>query len=79
MDEALYKVVVDYGTDYANDCGDMTETQLFAYLSNRRLLGRTPQEVMNELEQKAGVMVEFENVAGKASFVRISRATAASV
>ncbi len=78
MEEALYRVVVDYGTEYANDCGEMTETQLLAYLSNRPLLGRTPQEVVDELGQKAGVMVEFENVAGKTSFVKISRVTAAS-
>lgn len=79
MEGALYKVIVDYGSDYANDCGQMTEAQLFAYLSNRRLRGRTPQEVLDELGQKAGVMVEFENVAGKTSFVKISRVTAASV
>lgn len=79
MEEALYKVVVDYGTDYANDCGEMTEAQLFAYLSNRRLLGCTPQEVLDELGEKAGVLVEFENLPGKTSFVKISRVTAASV
>ena len=78
MEEALYRVVVDYGTEYANDCGDMTEAQLFGYLSNRRLLGRTPEEVLDELGRNAGVMVEFENVAGKTSFVKISRVTAAS-
>jgi hypothetical protein len=43
------------------------------------LRGRTPEEVLDELEGKAGVMVEFENVAGKTSFVKISRVTAASV
>jgi hypothetical protein len=57
----------------------MTETQLFAYLGNRRLRGRIPEEVIDELAQKSGVMVEFENVASKTSFVKISRVTAASV
>lgn len=79
MEEMLYRVVVDYGTDYANDCGEMTETQLLAYLGNRRLRERTPQEVLDELGEKGGVLVEFENVAGKTSFVKISRVTAASV
>jgi len=79
MEETLYRVVVDYGTEYANDCGEMTETQLLAYLSNRPLLGRAPQEVLDELGQKGGLLVEFENAAGKTSFVKISRVTAASV
>jgi hypothetical protein len=78
MSEILYNVVVDYGTDYANDCGEMTETQLLGYLSNRPLLGRSPQEVLGELEQKGGLMVEFGNMEGKSSLVRISRVSTAS-
>jgi len=41
MEEALYRVVVDYGTEYANDCGEMTETQLLAYLS-KPIIGAHP-------------------------------------
>jgi len=77
MNQALYNVVVDYGTDYANDCGEMNETQLLGYLNNGPLLRRTPQDVLDELKQKGGLIVEFENLTGMSTIVKISRLSTA--
>jgi len=69
-----YNVVLDFDTPLANDLGEMTETQLFGYLNDRPLLDRSPDEVLQELEEKGTVNVEFSRVpSGRPVQVKICR------
>lgn len=77
MNEATYNVVLDRDTPYANDLGEMTETKLFAYLNDRHLVGPAPQEVLDALEEKGALEVEFETI-GKRTQVKIQRVSTAS-
>jgi hypothetical protein len=49
-----------------NDLGQMTETQLFGYLSTRPLLDCTPEQVLAALGEKDEVTVHLKTTLGSA-------------
>jgi len=59
--EYHYAVVINTGTPFINDLGQMTDSQLFGYLNCRPLVGYTPEQVLDVLERESIMKVEFDD------------------
>jgi hypothetical protein len=59
---AVDKYIVKLVDGFTNDLGEMTQTELFAYLNVRPLLDATPQQVVDTLRVGGKVIVHFQRL-----------------
>ena len=65
------KYIVELVDSFASDLGQMSETHLCAYLSNRPLMRYTPEQVLARLADKDEVMVHFQPTLGSGNVTNV--------